>query len=419
MQTEKIIEVRNLSKLFRISYEKKDTLFASIKGMMNHLQYSDLWALKDINFDVNKGESIGIIGENGSGKTTLLKILVGILTPTAGYSKIFGKIAPFLELGVGFNEDLTGRENIYLYSYIMGLSKDEIDKKLDNIIKFSGLERFIDSKLSTYSSGMRIRLGFSTAIQSESDIFLIDEVLAVGDMKFQHKCFEVFRNLKKQRKTILFVSHDLNAIKKICDKALLLKEGKQVVFGESKYVSDLYVYSSIIENGKINGLKGRNLTYTKKEFKNMEKLKKQVNVRWGEKEVEITKIKLFDKFNKKNNLFVSGDPLKIRIYYKNNENIKDLDFGIGIFYEDGRHCFGTTTEVENYPLKNIKKEGFIDCYIKRLSMQEGNFYLNVIALNKKHYHYDWHNKMYMFKVIKINNLDQGMFNLDCKWKISR
>src|SRR3989344_1660810 len=119
MQTEKIIEVRNLSKLFRISYEKKDTLFANIKGMMNPLQYSDLWALKDINFDVNKGESIGIIGENGSGKTTLLKILVGILTPTAGYSKIFGKIAPFLELGVGFNEDLTGRENSYLYSYIM------------------------------------------------------------------------------------------------------------------------------------------------------------------------------------------------------------------------------------------------------------------------------------------------------------
>ena len=243
MQTEKIIEVRNLSKLFRISYEKKDTLFASIKGMMNPLQYSDLWALKDINFDVNKGESIGIIGENGSGKTTLLKILVGILTPTAGYSKIFGKIAPFLELGVGFNEDLTGRENIYLYSYIMGLSKDEIDKKLDNIIKFSGLERFIDSKLSTYSSGMRIRLGFSTAIQSESDIFLIDEVLAVGDMKFQHKCFEVFRNLKKQKKTILFVSHDLNTIKKFCDKALLLKEGKQIIFGESKYVSDLYFYA--------------------------------------------------------------------------------------------------------------------------------------------------------------------------------
>ena len=415
-----MIEVRDLSKLFRIPYEKRDTLFANIKSIMSPAQYNDLWALRDINFNVKKGEFIGIIGDNGSGKTTLLKILAGILIPSGGYAKIAGKIAPFLELGIGFQDDLTGRENVYLYSQIMGLNRKDINEKIEEIIKFSGLERFIDSKLNTYSSGMKIRLAFSTAIQSESDIFLIDEVLAVGDIRFQQKCFKIFKDLKKKGKAALFVSHDLNSIRKFCDKTLLLKQGRQVAFGKSKYVADLYLYDSIIDNEKMNnGLNGRDLTFTREEFENMENMKKQINVRWGKREVEITKIELFNKFDKKSNIFVSGDPLKIRIYYKNNKDIDVVDFGIGIFYKNGRHCFGTTTDVENYPLKKIKKEGFIDCYIKKLSMWEGDFYLNVTAINKKHYHYDWYNKMYMFKVIKPNNLDQGLFNLDCKWKISK
>jgi|SRR3989344_96242 len=420
MQKEKIIEVRNLSKLFRIPNEKRNTLMESITRIVSPLQYNELWALKNVNFNVEKGDFIGIIGENGSGKTTLLKLIAGILTPTNGYIKTYGKIVPFLELGIGFNDDLTGRENVHLYSHIMGLNKKEIERKIDRIIKFSGLEKFIDSKLNMYSSGMKIRLAFSTAIQTDSDIFLIDEALAVGDIKFQRKCFDFFKRIKKEGKTILFVSHDLEAIKKLCNKALLLKNGEQIIFDKSKIVSDLYFYNSIIENQiNNNGLKGENFNYTEEEFYIMENLKKRVNARWGKKEVEINNVELFDKFNKKNNIFVSGDPLKIRIHYKNNENIEDLDFGIGIFYEDGKHCFGTTTDVENYPIKRIKKEGFIDCYIKKLSMWEGKFYLNVIALNKNHYHYDWLNKMYMFKVIKFNKYDQGMFNLDCKWKISK
>ena len=223
MQKEKIIEVRNLSKLFRIPNEKRNTLMESITRIVSPLQYNELWALKNVNFNVEKGDFIGIIGENGSGKTTLLKLIAGILTPTNGYIKTYGKIVPFLELGIGFNDDLTGRENVHLYSHIMGLNKKEIERKIDRIIKFSGLEKFIDSKLNMYSSGMKIRLAFSTAIQTDSDIFLIDEALAVGDIKFQRKCFDFFKRIKKEGKTILFVSHDLDSIRKLCNKALLLK----------------------------------------------------------------------------------------------------------------------------------------------------------------------------------------------------
>lgn len=415
-----MIEIKNLSKLFRISHERRETIFENIKGIVKPVKHKDLWALRNINFKVKKGEFIGIIGENGSGKTTLLRIIANVLSPTNGYVKSTGRIVPFLELGLGFHDDLTGRENVYLYSQIMGLSRQEIDKKIDYIIRFAGLKKFIDSKLNTYSSGMKVRLAFSTAIQTDPDIFLVDEVLAVGDMEFQQKCFDAFKKFKKDKKTILYVSHDMNSVKKFCDKAVLLKKGKQIIFGEPEYVTDKYVYSTIRNNRVIRAKKVAFRTQDNSpDFRRIEDLKKMVNVRWGTREIEITKVELFDRFNKKNTIFVSGDPLKIRMHYKKNKDVKNPVFGIGIFYEDGRHCFGTNTQVEDYKIKKIKKRGHIDFYIKKLSMWEGSFYLNVMVHDDKHYHYDWHNKRYMFKIIKLNNHDQGLFNLDCKWNIPK
>ncbi|MBI2667498.1 ABC transporter ATP-binding protein [Candidatus Woesearchaeota archaeon] len=412
-----MIEVKNLSKSFRIQNEKTDTLFDVIKNIRMSKNYTNIWALKNINFNVKRGEFIGIIGENGSGKTTLLKIIAKVLNPTKGYVKTEGRIVPFLELGLGFHDELTGRENVYLYSQIMGLDKKEVNEKIEDIIRFSGIKNFIDAKLNTYSSGMKVRLAFSTAIQTNPDIILVDEVLAVGDMKFQQKCFDIFRKFKEDKKTVLYVSHDMSSIKKFCDRVILLNKGRQIIIDEPEYVTDKYFYSMIRDNEK-NRIEFRTEA-NKPDFRRIEDLKKTVNIRWGTKEIEITKVELFNKFNKKSNMFVSGDPLKIRIHYKKNEEIKNPVFGIGIFYENGKHCFGTNTQVEKYKINKINERGYIDFFIRKIIMWEGNFYLNVMVHDDKHYHYDWHNKTYMFKVVKLNNYDQGLFNLNCKWKISK
>src|SRR4030067_1779740 len=208
------IVVSNVSKMFRIPHEKKTTLFENIAGMFYNTNkgYEEFIALKDINFIVKKGEAIGIIGENGSGKSTLLKIISNILRPTSGSVRVNGKITSFLELGVGFQPDLTAKENIYVYGAVMGLSDRDIDERLDEILEFSGLERFKDTKLKNLSSGMQVRLAFATAIQTDPEILMMDEVLAVGDMDFQQKCLDVFQRYLKEKRTILFVSHDMNSV---------------------------------------------------------------------------------------------------------------------------------------------------------------------------------------------------------------
>ena len=199
--------------------------------------------MKDVNFEVNNGECIGIIGDNGSGKSTLLKIIANILRPSKGKINVDGKMTPFLELGVGFQPDLTVRENIGVYATVMGLSRKEIkDRIIDDVIEFAGLQKFEDTKLKNLSSGMQVRLAFSTAIQTDPDVLLVDEVLAVGDMEFQQKCFDVFNRYRREGVTILFVSHDLGAVRRFCDRTLLLGGGEQKAFGGTEEILDRYVY---------------------------------------------------------------------------------------------------------------------------------------------------------------------------------
>lgn len=235
------IIVENVSKHFKIPHEKKRTVFENIIGIFKGKNgYEEFWALRDVTFTVKRGDTIGIIGENGSGKSTLLKIIAGVLYPDSGKIKVNGNIAPFLELGVGFQPELTARDNVYLYGAIMGISKKEITKRYDEIFDFAELKRFENMKLKNLSSGMMMRLAFSTAVYTDPDIFLIDEVLAVGDETFQKKCFEKFDEFKKYGKTIVLVSHTLSSIKKICKKAILLNNGKIVSEGECDKVIDDY-----------------------------------------------------------------------------------------------------------------------------------------------------------------------------------
>lgn len=237
------ITVENASKFFRIPVEKRRTVYENISGILKgqRRNYEEFWALKDVSFSVEKGETLGIIGENGSGKSTLLKIIAGVLWPDSGSVEVNGKIAPFLELGVGFQPELTARDNVYLYGAIMGMNRREINKKYDEIFEFAELAKFENMKLKNFSSGMYMRLAFSTAMATNPDILLIDEVLAVGDEAFQKKCFEKFDDFKKEEKTIILVSHALDSIKKICKEAILLDNGDIASIGPSEKVVEDYL----------------------------------------------------------------------------------------------------------------------------------------------------------------------------------
>ncbi len=237
------ITIKNVSKRFRIPHEKRTTLFENLVGLVKggRYTYEEFWALRNINLTVKKGETLGIIGGNGSGKTTLLGIIAGVLTPDDGKCKVNGRIAPFLDLGVGFEGELTAKENVYLYGAIMGIKRREINERFDEIIKFAELENFVDAKLKNFSSGMRMRLAFATAINVDPDILLIDEVLAVGDIAFQKKCFDVMDGFKKDGKTIVFVSHSLDAVRKLCDRGVLINKGVIEMEGVVEEVIERYV----------------------------------------------------------------------------------------------------------------------------------------------------------------------------------
>ncbi len=232
------IKVDLLSKHFRIPKERKQTTYDHLVSLLpgRETLYDDFWALKDVSFSVQKGETFGVIGANGSGKSTLLKILAGVLYPDFGTVQVQGKIAPFLELGVGFQPDLTARENIYLYGSIMGLSKKSIAVRYDEILEFSDLKRFEHMRLKNFSSGMTVRLAFATAIQTDPDILLVDEVFAVGDEAFQRKCTEKIEEIKGAGKTIIYVSHALESVRELCSRCLALDHGTIQSLGETDVV---------------------------------------------------------------------------------------------------------------------------------------------------------------------------------------
>ena len=235
------ISVRNLKKSFKLPTEKsfglKQAIFNRIRGVKG---YKDHKVLRGITFDIKKGDFIGIVGRNGSGKSTLLKILAGIYYPEAGEVIVNGSLVPFIELGVGFNPELTGRENVYMNGALLGFSNSEMDKMYDEIWKFAELEQFQDQKLKNYSSGMQVRLAFSIAIRAKGDILLLDEVLAVGDAAFQQKCNDYFKSLRDNKQTVILVTHSMDNVRKFCNRAILLDKGEIVLEGDPNKVANAY-----------------------------------------------------------------------------------------------------------------------------------------------------------------------------------
>lgn len=252
------IKVEGVYKDFDLPHEKQNSLkYKIVHPFKSKTTIEKQHALKDISFEVKKGEFFGIVGRNGSGKSTLLKILAEIYTPTKGKVTVNGSLTPFIELGVGFNHELTGRENVFLNGAMLGFSTKEMERMYDEIVEFAELEKFMDQKLKNYSSGMQVRLAFSVAIRAKSDILLLDEVLAVGDADFQRKCFNYFRTLKKDRKTVILVSHSMESIKQFCDKALLIKEGSVGLIDSPSAVSRGYneLFSESNHNDKKGNIK--------------------------------------------------------------------------------------------------------------------------------------------------------------------
>jgi lipopolysaccharide transport system ATP-binding protein len=249
-----IMDVQDVWKRFRIPHERRSTLVDHIAGALSILEgkrysYEEFWALKDINFRLEHGESLGIIGPNGSGKSTLLKLIARVMRPDKGKIETNGNAASVLELGIGFHGDLTVKENALIYGVIMGIPRSEVKKRTDRIIEFAGLARFQDARLKNLSSGMQVRLAFSIVIQTEADLFLIDEALAVGDAEFQQKCLDKFREFKKEKKSIVLVSHSMNLIESYCEKALYLTNGEMMAFGPSEEVTSRYTQDVLASSG--------------------------------------------------------------------------------------------------------------------------------------------------------------------------
>jgi lipopolysaccharide transport system ATP-binding protein len=391
---ENAIEVRNLWKRFMLSHEKKTTVFETIKGIGKKITYEEFWALKNVNFSVRKGESLGVIGENGSGKSTLLNIITNVLRPTKGEVKLKGKLTSFLELGVGFQADLTARENVYFYGAFMGLSDRQIDRRFKEIVEFAGLGKFMDTKLKNLSSGMQVRLAFSTAIQTDPDILLVDEVLAVGDLEFQQKCTEKFIEFKKKGVTLLVVSHDLGAIRRYCDRVLLLHKGEQVALGVSEDIIDRYIYG----------------------IDKIPQPKQEKKTRFGDGRVLIREVNFYDKFGKESSNFVSGDPMKIRISYFAAKEVADPVFGIAIYTDNDIQCYGTNTDLKGISIKKIKGVGGMELDIEKLTMHEGRYLLTVAVHSHEHAPYDWLDKQFSFNITKKTN-DAGLFEIPCEWKL--
>ncbi|MCR5294311.1 MAG: ABC transporter ATP-binding protein [Lachnospiraceae bacterium] len=345
------ISVNHITKLYKL-YEKPTDRLKESLGFSKQKKYKEVYALSDVSFDVKKGECVGIIGTNGSGKSTILKIITGVLNPTEGNVLVNGRISALLELGAGFNQEYTGLENIYVNGTIMGFSREEIDARLDEIIRFADIGEFIHQPVKTYSSGMFVRLAFAVAINIDPEILIVDEALSVGDVFFQAKCYHKFEEFKRAGKTILFVSHDLGSVAKYCDRVVLLNKGRKMTEGESKEVIDIYkqVLVAVPAAEQRKNLEEEISRYLKPENKAGRWYGKlEVNpelLDYGEKQAEIVDFALVDSKGKINSGIVKGTDFTIKMKVLFHEDIEDPLFCFTIKDPQGTEVTGTNTMLE-------------------------------------------------------------------------
>lgn len=349
-QKEIAISVKDLHKSFKLPHEQHSgvkQLLLNVVRRNRKKGYELQQVLKGLNFEIEKGDFFGIVGRNGSGKSTLLKTLAGIYSPDSGAVEINGSLIPFIELGVGFNPELTGRENVFLNGALLGFSRDEMQAMYSDIVEFAELGKFMDQKLKNYSSGMQVRLAFSIAIRADTDILLLDEVLAVGDEAFQRKCNDYFETLKKKKKTVILVTHSMDAVKKYCNKALMIREGKIVAYGDPEDVSNEYSLENLDTLNKAPKSNDKSGVTTKEIVKNFK-------VTGAKKRVLSSRDTLEFKIEFEN---ISGQMIsKIRMglhMYDNNRSRIVVDAKGGLDLKDGKYSQGY-----KIPLKNLNNGDF-------------------------------------------------------------
>lgn len=430
---EYVIEVQDIWKKFRLFHDRAPTLKETV--LFSHRRkYDDLWVLKGVDLKVEKGKTLGLIGQNGSGKSTLLKLMTRIMYPDKGSVQVRGKISSLLELGAGFHPDFSGLENIYMNAAIFGLTKKEIDQKLDEIIRFSELEEFVDSPVRTYSSGMYMRLAFSIAINVEPDVLLIDEILAVGDESFQKKCFNKMKSFKSKGTTIVIVSHSLNQLEMLCDELAWLHEGtlvrqglaaeviddyRETMFGqenlrleaENRQQAEWPQEGSMVADGGDSSEIGESIPVSAQ-------FTGQPNHR-GNGAVEIIKTILLDSSGQPKVTFECGESCMIEMRCRRHKPVSSLVFGIAIYRNDDIWCYGTNTFIDRYPVnvEELGNEIVVRAKIDKLNLVEGEYYLNVASSDGLGTEYDYWTRCAVFNMYS-HVKDVGVCRLEHQWEVS-
>lgn len=443
MPTSLAIRADRVSKVYRRFAHKRQ--FATLKSailsgsLVRDLKPDETFrALDDVSFDVEAGKTYGIIGRNGSGKSTMLKCVAGITKPTTGTVTVNGRISALIELGAGFHPEISGRENVFINGIMLGLSKAEIERRFDEIVEFAELAPFIDAPVKTYSSGMYMRLGFAVAVHVDPDVLLVDEVLAVGDEGFAHKCLDKFAEFRRRGKTILLVTHSLGLVERFCDEALWLDKGKVKAVGVPKRVVDAYVTeveeseeaflaaedarararvdlgagSSVPSPGS-----GNDAAITAGDVEAPADMFKAEAGRWGSGEIEITKVDLVGADGTTGHVFHSGDPMTIRLQLRARATVRDFVFGIGLFNSDGVCIYGTNTSIEEMSAQEMSGDGEVRFVIEELPLTEGTYKLDLAVHKLDGFPYDYHRQLYTFRV-KSRIKDVGFFRPRHAWAFS-
>ena len=433
-RNETAIEVNNITKHFKV-YPDKGAQLKERLLFRKRSRFEIREVLKGISFEVKKGEAVGLIGHNGCGKSTTLKLLTRIMYPDSGTIAMHGRVSSLIELGAGFHPDMSGRENIYTNAAIFGLTKKEIDARLNDIVEFSELREFIDNPVRTYSSGMYMRLAFSVAINVDADILLIDEILAVGDTNFQTKCFNRLRELKASGITIIIVTHDLSTIEKFCDRAIWLNDGLIVKEGRSPEVVDAYF--NFMNHKRIEADMAKQEEKAAEEAavpeevpespaeETEEKPAEEDNGgidytanRFGLKYIEITKARMIGDSGKDGRIFRAGEKVTIEMDYKVNTPLDEYIFGFGFYTLEGECLYGNNTQLDRMTVKTDKTSGTVAVDVLGLPLLAGKYVLNVAVVDNNGTPMDFYRNYCDFEVVS-DDRSTGYFSIPHNWRITK
>ena len=418
--SEVAIRVNNVSKLYKLYDKPMDRLKESL-GLSRKQMYKEHYALRNVSFDVHRGETVGIIGTNGSGKSTMLKIITGVLNPTEGDVQIQGRISALLELGAGFNMEYTGIENIYLNGTMMGFSKEEIDKKLDDILDFADIGDFVYQPVKTYSSGMFVRLAFAVSINIEPDILIVDEALSVGDEFFQVKCYHKFVEFKNMGKTILFVSHDLGSISKYCDRVILLNKGQKLSEGKPKQIVDEYKQILVKHDDMPLDVQNKNIEQVDNTvWKSKLKLNPSL-IEYGEKQAEIIDFAIIDDNGDITSNIQKNTEFTIKMKVKFNQKMQEPIFAFTIKDLQGTEVTGTNTMYEKIDTGSVDVGDIrIAEFKQNMNLQGRNYLLALGCVGFSNNRFNVYHRLY--DVCNINVISDkntvGFYDMNSEIRIS-